>query len=238
MPKLWSRITVSLVYWKTRYWVFDSVQRSVQNNPEVHFPQKLLASLDRTGLTFPIERPLSFQHLLQIILTEKGNRLGGECQIITVTRTSILFKTWAPNQQALICKLQMLDRSSVKTTVSPQKVKSYSSFISLMPCLYVFSLCFKSTLYWLEKGSVNLQLIPLSRGFPRRRNTEAAPPHSANNNHSEYFVKEPSESTTNLWNRTAALVQRALGPKSLLNKTLLAESSVRTGQCHVLLSKT
>lgn len=118
---------------------------SVQNDPEVHFPWELLTALDRTGLTFPIERPLSFQHLLQIILTEKRAMLvGGECKIITVTRISVLLKTWAPNQQALIRKLRMLDTSSLKTTVSSEKVKSYPSFISLIACLEVFSLCSKT----------------------------------------------------------------------------------------------
>lgn len=80
---------------------------------------------------------------------------GGECKIITVTRMSVLFKTWAPNQQGLICKLHVLDKSSVKTIVSPEKVKSYPGFISLMPCLDVFSLCFKTRLHRLERGSVN-----------------------------------------------------------------------------------
>lgn len=119
---------------------------------------------------------------------------GGECKIITATRTSVLFKTWAPNQQALICKLQMLDKSSVKTTVSPEKVKSYSSFISLMPCLDVFSLGLKSSLRWLERGSVNSQLIPLSGAF----HGGTALRLQTSTNHSESFEKEPSESTTNL----------------------------------------
>lgn len=56
---------------------------------------------------------------------------AGEGKIITVTRMSVLFKAQAPNQQALICKLQMLDKSSAKTTVSPEKVKStLVSFLS------------------------------------------------------------------------------------------------------------
>lgn len=146
---------------------------------------------------------------------------GGECKIITGTRMSVLFKTWAPNQEPLICKLWRLDKSSVKTTVSPEKVKSYSSFISLMPCLDAFSLCFKSTLHWLERvqWTCNSSLCP--RAFHRGTALRGCPSTLCKQTHSEHFVKELSESTTNLWNETAALVLQLPGLKSLFHKTLL-----------------